>query len=172
MVLTVLGPDVLSIVDKVGMMSSALLIQIKTAQAQGKDLKSVLSDILNRKCSDDGRVCTVAFMAWLTATLVFVSAVGIMILDENVKDISWLSSFSSMKDSHLQTIAASCAVISSVLFMIFLRLRQEQTKHTFLLVLVLDGSVKEAASLLFGGGQRGSKADLMADATDLIGNVM
>lgn len=154
-------------------MSNALLIQIKTAQAQGADLKTVLSDMLQRKCSDDGRVSTVAFLAWLTATLIFLASVAGMILGDSLRGVSALSFLREMGDTHLQLIAASCAAISSVLFMIFLKLRQEQTKHTFLLIMVLDGSVREAASLLFGGGEKESKVNFVADAADfLIDNVV
>lgn len=149
-------------------MTKALLIRIKTAQAQGADLKTVLSDILHRKCSADGRVSTIAFMAWLVATLVFGAAVAGMILRDNVRDVQFLAGLARLTDTQLQTIAASCAVVSSVLFMTFLKLRQEQTKHTFLLIMVLDGSVREAASLLFGGGTREGKADLVADATEFL----
>lgn len=149
-------------------MSKALLLKIKLAQSQGADLKAVLSDMLHQKCSADGRVSAIAFGAWATATLVFLISVAAMILGDSVKTVPLLSALSKLQDAHLQTIAASCAVISSVLFMTFLRLRQEQTKHTFLLIMVLDGSVREAASLLFGGGVKEGKAGFVADATDFL----
>lgn len=157
-----------------GVMSRALLIRIKNAHAKGADLKQVLSDILHRKCTDDGRLGLLAFLAWFTATLVFVAAVVAVILQKNALGIPVLDSFARMDDSHVQTIAAVCGLIASMLFMLFLKLRQEQTKHTFLLVMVLDGGVREATALLFGGaGSTGTrdndgKSDFVADATDVL----
>jgi hypothetical protein len=152
-------------------MSRALLIQIRTAHAQGADLKQVLSDILHRKCSEDGRLGLIAFTAWFAATLVFVTAVLAVILQDVVREIPVIEAFARMEDSHLQTIAAVCAIIASMLFMLYLKLRQEQTKHTFLLVMVLDGGVREAAALLFGGTSasgREGKSDFVLDATGAV----
>lgn len=149
-------------------MSRALLIRIRAAHAQGADLKSVLSDMLNKKCSADGRVGSIAFAASLAATLVFLAAVSAMIMGNSLRTVPVLSALGKMDASQLQSIAASCALISSGLFMTFLKLRQEQTKNTFLLIMVLDGSVREAASLLFGGGMKEGKAGVVADATGFL----
>jgi hypothetical protein len=148
-------------------MSKALHLKLLAARTEGADMRAVLSDLLHRKCNDDGRVCSIAFIAWVTATIVFLIAVAAMIFGESARGIPVLSALSRMPDAHLQTIAASCGIVSSVLFMTFLRLRQEQTKHTFLLVLVLDGNVREAAALLFGGG-RATKGEMMADAAGAV----
>ncbi len=150
-----------------GIMSKALHLKLLAARTEGADLRTVLSDLLHRKCNDDGRVCSIAFAAWVLATIVFLIAVAAMILGDSARGIPVLSALSRMPDAHLQTIAASCGIVSSVLFMTFLRLRQEQTKHTFLLVLVLDGNVREAATLLFGGG-RATKGELVADAAGAV----
>lgn len=150
-----------------GIMSKALHLKLLAARTEGADLRTVLSDLLHRKCNDDGRVCSIAFAAWVLATIVFLIAVAAMIFGDSARGIPVLSALSRMPDAHLQTIAASCGIVSSVLFMTFLRLRQEQTKHTFLLVLVLDGSVREAAALLFGGG-RATKGELVVDAAGAV----
>lgn len=150
-----------------GIMSKALHLKLLAARTEGADLRTVLSDLLHRKCNDDGRVCSIAFAAWVLATIVFLIAVAAMIFGDSARGIPVLSALSRMPDAHLQTIAASCGIVSSVLFMTFLRLRQEQTKHTFLLVLVLDGNVREAATLLFGGA-RATKGELVVDAAGAV----
>lgn len=148
-------------------MSRALLLKLVTAKKDGADIRVVLSEILQQKCLSDSRVCSVAFVAWLAATLVFVAAVAGLVLGDQVKTVPVLSLLNSMDDAHLQAVATACAIVSSLLFMNFLRLRQEQTKHTFLLILVMDGSIREAATLLFGGG-RETRSGMAIEAADVV----
>ena len=148
-------------------MSNALLLKLVAAKNEGADVRVVLSQILHQKCRSDSRVCTFAFVFWLVATVVFVGAVAALIAGETMRGVPILSIMGTLDDSHLQAVATACAVVSSVLFMTFLRLRQEQTKHTFLLILVMDGSIKDAASLLFGGG-RNSKTGMAIEAADVV----
>ncbi len=132
-------------------MANALLLKVIAAKKDGADLHAVLKEILHQKCQSDGRVCSLAFVFWLLSTLVFFAAVLGLILGDKIEGIPLVG---SMEVGHLQAAATGCGIVSSALFMTFLRLRQEQTKHTFLLILVMEGSVKDAASLLFGGEQR------------------
>jgi hypothetical protein len=148
-------------------MSRALLLKLVAAKRDGADVRVVLSEILERKCLSDSRVCNAAFILWLTATLVFVAAVAGLVMGEKIQGIPVLSLMTAMDDAHLQAAATACAIVSSVLFMTFLRLRQEQTKHTFLLILVMDGSIREAAELLFGGG-RETRSGLAIEAADVV----
>ena len=148
-------------------MANALLLKLVAAKKDGADVRAVLSEILHQKCEADSRVCTLAFAFWLSATLVFVGSVLGLIAGEQFRGVPVLSLLGSMDDGHLQAVATACGIVSSVLFMTFLRLRQEQTKHTFLLILVMDGSIKDAAALLFGG-DRPTKSGLVIDAADVV----
>jgi hypothetical protein len=149
-------------------MSNTLLRKLVIAKQDGADPRIVLSQILHQKCQSDSRVSTLAFAFWLLATLVFVGSVASLILGDKVANIPVMSMLSSLDDGHLQAVATGCAIVSSALFMTFLRLRQEQTKHTFLLILVMDGSIKDAATLLFGGGGEGGKSGLALEAADAV----
>lgn len=148
-------------------MSNALLLKLVAAKKDGVDIRVVLTEILESKCLSDSRISTLAFISWLAATLVFVAAVAGLVIGDGMRNVPVLSLMSTMDDAHLQAAATACAIVSSVLFMTFLRLRQEQTKHTFLLILVMDGSIREAASLLFNGG-RESKSGMAIEAADVV----
>jgi hypothetical protein len=132
----------------------------------GPDVKVLLRQFLEEKCHADDRACALAFLGWLAATLVFAMAVALLILGEGVKDVPGLGGFPVVPDAHLQAIAGACAVVSSLLFMIFLKLRQEQTKHTFLLFMVAQGDVRDAAALLLG--HREGRAGAVLDAADTV----
>jgi hypothetical protein len=152
-------------------MSNTLLLKLVAAKNEGADVRAVLTQILHQKCRSDSQVGNFAFIFWVVATVVFVGAVAALIFGPQMRGVPVLSILGGMDDAHLQTVATACAIVSSVLFMTFLRLRQEQTKHTFLLILVMDGSVRDAASLLFGG--RESKSGLAIEAADaVLGSLM
>ncbi len=147
-------------------MSNALLLKLAAAKKDGADVRTVLTQILHQKCRSDSQVGSFAFAFWVIATVVFITSVAALIFGPQMQNLPLLSILGNMDDSHLQTVATACGIVSSALFMTFLRLRQEQTKHTFLLILVMDGSVKDAASLLFGG--RESKSGLAIEAADVV----
>ena len=105
-------------------MSKALLLKLVTAKKEGADIRVVLTEILESKCLSDHRVSTLAFISWLVATLVFVAAVAGLVIGEGMRNVPVLSLMSSMDDGHLQATATACGIVSSVLFMTFLRLRQ------------------------------------------------
>jgi hypothetical protein len=148
-------------------MANDLLRKVSEAGAEGNlDVKAVLRQFLVDKCRADDRVCAMAFSAWLFATLVFSFAVAMLILGDGASEVPGLSALPRVPDQHLQAIAGACGVVSSVMFMIFLKLRQEQTKHTFLLIMVTEGNVRDAAALLLG--HRESKGGMVMDAADAV----
>lgn len=110
---------------------------------------TMLRALLEKKRASDTRVCGLAFTFWLLATCVLLVAIAGMILHDSDTSMPVVSLLAHLPGSTLQWVATSCAILSSGLFMNFMKLRQEQTRHTFLLALVMDGHVRDAAALLF-----------------------
>lgn len=130
----------------------------------------MLQTLLEKKRASDNRVCGLAFFFWILATCVLLVAIAGMILHDSNTELPVVSMLAHMPDSSLQWVATSCAILSSGLFMNFMKLRQEQTRHTFLLALVMDGHVRDAATLLFREkeGRRGRALDAASEAFGML----
>ncbi|MEZ5936757.1 MAG: hypothetical protein R3C52_00890 [Hyphomonadaceae bacterium] len=138
-------------------------VHVGGARGEGGDPRAMLRAILEKKRTSDNRVCGLAFAFWLLSTVVLLAAIGALIFQQDAENVPIIAELVHLNSNTLQWIATACAILSSALFMNYMKLRQEQTKHTFLLVLVMEGSVKEAATLLFGDQHKTGMLDAAAE---------
>jgi formate-dependent nitrite reductase membrane component NrfD len=133
--------------------------------ASGGRGQVMLTAILEKRRRTDDRVCSFALAFWLVSTILLLVVILIMLFHDQASAFPLTAALKGIDPSTMQWVATGCATLSSALFVYFMKARHEQAKTTFLLVMVMDGNVGEAARFLFGEHGRGSGAiDAMNDA--------
>ena len=129
-------------------------------------MRAALEQALQRESRSDNQISGLLMFAFTLATLLLFASIGGLLIDsDDLKKIPGFSIFSGLSDEHLKILAGVLGTLSFSLLAAWLKHRQEQKKHAFVLFLVVEGQVRDAAMLLFGGKQgKGGKLGTVIDA--------
>jgi hypothetical protein len=148
-----------------------LINNLLAARRAGTDMRVALEEALHRESRSDNQISGLLMFAFTMATLLlFASIAGLLIEAEQLKRIPGLSIFSGLSDEHLKILAGVLGTLSFSLLAAWMKHRQEQKKHAFVLFLVAEGQVRDAALLLFGGKQ--GKGGKLGSVIDALGTVV
>jgi len=148
-------------------MGKALVQRLIVAKGSGLDLRVLLQTELQKRCSSAEWTSGFVFFFLVLATLSMLVALASLFLKDAtaLPLLAQMPLLGQMDNTELQPVVLVLLALSSTLFFLLMRVRQDHTRNTILLFMIIDGDVKDAVRLMFSemSGEKGSLVKTAAE---------
>lgn len=156
-------------------MSKALIEKLIAARQAGKDLRTAFEESLHEESKSDHLISGLLIFGFALSSVFLVAAVTALIIDSKaLNNVPLLSIFGSVTEKHQKILIGALAAVSSSMLVAWMKHRQDQKKHAFVLFMVAEGQVRDAAMLLFSSGKaaKDGKVSLVVEALSTVVSVV